>query len=900
MPDIPKFVPTIQQIEKTATDAITPYIGYPKILSGIPKIPTVASVAASANAYLPDSLRGSNDKVPDAPVTKPHDPSDNKDSSDKEIKVDFQPNLLDNYDMYTYHFKLFITSLKNSTDGTVLSPKAQTILAESGVTDITIDNVEFKGLPGPSIESGTGTLTELKFQIHEPGSASLLDKMYYESLALGIGNWLVMPCYLQLEFRGRTVANSDPVTSGGPGTLAGLKWIWPIKLTNMMAQVNTSGTKYDCVAIFYDEFVQSNALFTTSQQVSLTGLKNFGDAMQQLKEKLNTDAHDKAVANYSIQDTFEIVVDEELKGIDIAIPSMNKTSTRGADYIDLQAKTATYNPGTSIDKIIDSILGSTEFYQKALQSALTSTDSPQTANAAAPMRDFWRIVTETKPTAYDVLRQDNAVHSTIYIIKYNLGLVQANSTQTGQTPDTLQAARKRLATYNDSGILKKKYNYIFTGLNDQVINFDLNMNFSYSQSLSRFGGIYSDTNNSDLGVVQRSHTQQAQSEAIDKTKKSLAFIHNPLNGAENIAAEKVNQLAYLAKAEISDALKSNLSLSIKDSSFNDIIAKAKTARIVGGLLGNGEIPSQVISGISLAKPTKSNPTYKFISDVDPTSQSAKDARKLYETVGRGKLRPTPFRESNQDTNNSFGLDSNSDPGRARTASLFSTALYSGLDASLMNIKMTIKGDPYWIFPKISEINGRLQYKSNMDPQKAIRILKQGEVNKDHIASVNPYGTDNFIVVRFRAPKIYNDVDGYTDAYSEIETFSGIYKINSITSRFEMGKFTQELSGILDDLINLKDFPDFLKQIESEMRKPDKQIVDTGNLPLKIPSTAEITDKIKDGGANLVKGVTDTVRNQAGEAVGAVTSAVKQATVIGTNLPKLPDIQKVINVRLPKE
>ena len=115
------------------------------------------------------------------------------------------PNILDNYDTITYHWKLFIVSPESTANGAILDVKNQTIIAESGVTDLTIDKVEIGGVVTPSAEGGTGTSTIVKFEIIEPSGAAMLDKLFYEAISLGVGNWAVMPLYLQLEFRARDV-----------------------------------------------------------------------------------------------------------------------------------------------------------------------------------------------------------------------------------------------------------------------------------------------------------------------------------------------------------------------------------------------------------------------------------------------------------------------------------------------------------------------------------------------------------------------------------------------------------------------------------------------------------------------------------------------------------------------
>jgi hypothetical protein len=483
-------------------------------------------------------------------------------------------------------------------------------------------------------------------------------------------------------------------------------------------------------------------------------------------------------------------------------------------------------------------------------------------------------------------------------VKYNLGLVEADASQTGQTPDTQLAARKRLATYNNTGILRKKYNYIFTGLNDQVINFDLNMNCSFAATLSRFGGIYLDSNNSDIGVVQRPSASEVQ-DAEERVKKALAYIQDP-NNKDTIDVELAAAMSSVSSTNIDPASKNRLNEILKHAKSQDRTTYVAAIQKAGGLDADGQLNRTPINAKSLAEPPLTNPVRRFVSDVNSGSDAAQNVRKQAEASRRGKLRPKPFREGTQEQNLT-GIDSNSDAGRARTSSLFSTALYSTLDASLVSIKLTIKGDPFWLYPRNIPIDGILPYKSNLNEKVAIDLIKLGHL-KDK-STVNPFGTDNFIVLRFRTPKVYNDDTGYTESYTEVETFSGIYKVISINSKFETGKFTQEMSCILDDLINLKDFPDFLKQIEEENKKPDP-VIDTDNIITEsgIPGTAQITDKIKSGGANLVKGTVDTFRDAKGVVVTTTTTFVDAegwTTHLkeSSNIPTLTNAQEAINARL---
>lgn len=807
----------------------------------------------------PDFLRGSNDKVEE--TSFPHDTTDS--GTKDTYTLNFQPNLLDNYDTYTYHWKLFITSLSDAYNGRVLIRESQTIIAESGVSDLTIDKVELQGIAVPSIESGTGTQTLMKFEIVEPSGAGLLDKMFYEATALGVGNWLVMPCFLQLEFRGRDPVTADSVENGAPSGLGSLKWVWPIKITNVKANVTHVGTRYDFDAIMYDELAQSNSYFCIQHNTVLSGLTKFGDAMADLQEKLNADQYEKLIDNYSIPDTYRIVVDRKLAGIDIALPDANKHTSRGSDFIDFAKKTATYNTGTGIDKIIDSLLSSTDYFEKKLQSSQTRNSEPEAANGATPMRKFWRIVTETKPIAFDMLRQDNAVEITIYIVEYDLGVVETTPSQTGQTPETKIAAQKRMATYAEKKILNKKYNYIFTGLNDQIVSFDLNMNFSFAASLSRFGGIYYDTAASDKGVSQQDAAKN-EKEASEKVRQVLRFINDPANAA-NVDTELAAAKESISNTNIDPILKARYANILSHAKPAERKAYSSQIREAGGIDADGELNRNRIYAESLAKPVAGN--LKFVSDINIYSETAQVAKATAESSRRGKLRPIPFRENTQEINASYGIDPTSDAARARTASVFSTALYSTLDASLMMIKLTIKGDPFWLFPNsVGSDTEVLPYKSNMPDTAAIDNIKNA--HRLDSTSVNLFGTDNFIVIRFRTPRIYNETTGFTDPYSEVETFSGVYRVITIVSKFEMGKFVQELTCNLDPLINLEDFPQLLRDIEDSNKVPDPTLTSTVELSL-IPETARKTDRIAvpdklnkiSEAANKIKGKADTVRDK---------------------------------------
>jgi len=803
------------------------------------------------------------------------------------LNLQFQPNVLDNFDTVTYHFKLFITDPESSSTGQIFDPDNQTIIAESGVSDLTIDKVEVRSIATPTVEIGTGTSTHVKFEITEPSGAGLIDKLFYQSVALGIGNWAVMPVYLQLQFRARDPDTASTI-NGSPGSLASLKWIWRLKLTDIKANVTTVGTRYEFDAIIYSEFAQSNALFTLQHNTTLNNLKTFGDAMKDLQDKLNADQLIKLLSNYSVPDSFKIVVDPKIIGYQITPPEANTNSRRGDNFVEFGDKDASFSSGTAINNVIDSLLSNTNEYQEAMKKSTTpGADGVPMTQEGNQMKKIWRVITETRPLTFDPRRQTIANEFTIYVVDYDIGILDQNVFQTSAPPLTLEAERQRLMTYVQRSILKKKYNYIFTGLNDQILNFDVTINAGYAAAMSRFNGIYLNPVMSDKGVVNQDRAKQ-EIEVTEKVTKAIGLQNNAksTNAADAQAAMEDAKNA-IAAADISDDLKSRYTVLLEKSKPESRMNFLEDVRQAGGLNNDGKLNSSRADAQNLAKPVTekiSNKQYSFISDVDPQSKASKNAYTRYVEDTKGKLRPIARIETMQDRQIGMGVESNSNPGLQKISSLFSQALHSGLDSSFQRMRMTIKGDPFWLFPQPITDNDRQSYSIFKPADEAIDYIKRAHFKATD--SVNIYGTDNFILVRFRTPRIYNldDNDNNNDPNTDVETFSGVYKVIEITSRFEMGKFTQELLCNLDPEIRILNFID---QIEADARKQDIP-TKPGDLVaerLPIPETAKSKDRIM--------GATETKLEQlASSTAGQINSAVSNIpTVIPSTLPQYKNLFK---------
>ena len=763
-------------------------------------------------------------------------------SAAEQYTLKFEPNMLDNYDQYTYHWKLFIVSTDNANTGDVLNLDNQSIIAESAVTDMTIDKVEIKAICVPSVSGGTGTQTEVKFEIVEPAGAGLIDKLYYQALALGIGNWYVMPCYLQLEFRARDPETSESIvaSSGGDTAVGSLQWVWPLKLTDLKAHVTHVGTRYEFSAIPYDESTQTNANFTIQSNIVLSGIDTVASAMSALQDKLNADQYEKLIVNYTIPDSYRIIVDPELGNLSMLTTKDGQSTAWGRDFSSFDKKTASYNAGTGIDKIIDSILGTVDSLQMAIQGSATPDGTPLPAKKLPDqMKKLWRIITECKPIAFDHARNDNAVEMTIYIVKYDVGVLDVSAAQVGQTAATKDVAKQRVAEYAGKRILKKRYDYIFTGLNDQILNFDLSLNFAFAAALTRFGGLYYDGFTQTPGVTAKNKTAEKNKSAIEAIRKAVKFLNTapPNTDTTSVITAAWNEVN---ESDLDEASKTRLRTLLENAKPLDrpaYLAKLKAESVAeakkhAGLLAQ-DTPVTNAYGQKIGNPT-------FISDVDISSTMARTAGQnlVSDMIKKStKLRPVAFREDKQEAALAVGVDPKNDAARNRVSNVFSSALYSAVDGNLQQIKMTVKGDPYWLFPRpINSSDKKLTYKSTMSDQLALEAIKAQTTQ-----TVNTNTTDNFIILRFRTPKMFNDISGVIDTtvedtFSEVETFSGVYRVISVDSKFDMGKFHQEMTCIVDPMIDLVDITTFISDMEEASGKVKNTPAD--KTPINsIPKTA---------------------------------------------------------------
>jgi len=417
----------------------------------------------------------------------------------------------------------------------------------SGRFDAFIDNIKISGIIGYNKATGNTNSTSITFQITEPYSTGLFfQTVQVAAFQAGYDNWLSMPMLLSIEFKGHLTANQQNFRAK-----LSRKHI-PLKLNAIEMRVSGQGTVYDCSAIPWNErtFSVDNNKITgtptiqggTVQEMLQTGSKTdklslqkvINDALKALVKGKNLDPDrililfpidlqtgknivktddnsnpqgatmsptattentDKLVFSKlgveSQEDTLfqneantnpigkaPMGFEQDVKRAEAIFAKENVvydektgTYTRGDMQITKNKGIAKFGQGTSITDAINEIILASDYGRRALDPA--NIDSDQKVN-------WWRIETQ-----YYILStskrlkgpQRNPTLSVFRIVPYKIDY-------SNFVPGNQPAKKLEEKKYN----AVKKYEYLYTGKNIDILDFNIEFKTSFYQALNADAG----------------------------------------------------------------------------------------------------------------------------------------------------------------------------------------------------------------------------------------------------------------------------------------------------------------------------------------------------------------------------------------------------------------------------
>lgn len=466
-------------------------------------------------------------------------------------------NILDQFSTYTalwtlaclepaqYNNPLTYRSSPNSIKNVIISSagrydekRTPTI---NGSPEYYIDNVVITAGMIP-VSSGNSNSFRFTFDVYEPYSMGLfLQSLQSAAIAAGYPNYLGMVPYLfKLDF----VGNVDDGSL--KNTITAFTKYFTIQITNVTQKVNASGSNYTLTAVPFHHSGYSDTVDKGKTSIRLTGgsvSEVLSSGENSLSAYLNSIEQEQVQArNIAVPDVYEIVfpVDasdnlgvapqstpfsfgatvnpkEILKlvitnpsqtaiasigGNAISESSMNFSAETGGNYVQPKEQdTIDEKTGITVNEKVKIDPNSREFrfekgdkitriIQKVIlvSNYATAATDPENLDEEG-MVNWFRVDLQIQLLDYDNLRGVRARKFTYRVLPY---LVDGTILKNPSAPTAGLPARRK--------IIAKRYDYIYSGQNNNILNLDLEFNSMFFTSanprpLDKTGSNNPDTNN---------------------------------------------------------------------------------------------------------------------------------------------------------------------------------------------------------------------------------------------------------------------------------------------------------------------------------------------------------------------------------------------------------------------
>ena len=780
-------------------------------------------------------------------------------------------NILDQYDSSTYNAKLYLinqnsapaTSPDESADAArdntgpagnsrstlTAKPNETVVIAQSGVTagniidDITI-NI-FKGI--------------VTFTVKQPNRADLLDQITLARSFLGSEQTQAMDFYLEINFLGYT-AEDDFMQAGGSspeGRLVNIigPYRYKLNLRTLEMSLDSTGSTYNFETTFKENEAYTDRRFRLNQNITARG-KTITEMVQSVEDGLNKfmqNNNDKQVKDevafdlsgllQSASNTSDpnkvLIEDENLilpnadTGDDTKAPlnkadaSSEKTAEQriadstnpdaDPDAIENEESTniINFNIGENIESLMNKILAmNPEAIERHTRKQNTTDIDDLSCNKGQAFVQKLKINAGVEDLGFDKRTRQSSFKITYRPVLYRTATDVQFAIPEENEDLTPADIKTRLEQTYDSGNLRKGYQYLFTGNNDQILNLDINFDKAQSALMTPRRGLVGttdaatglektdtvdeDTDTSSSGLLD-SLSKGFEALAKDTISNLLSGDFSGLQGglesfASTLASEGFSQIQL---DQLSQAIETQSQAELNQ--FLESVDSATLRNLATNLLIN---PGNV---------TDTNPP-----DYSPEQSGYQYSEDFYAVdstngIDVGDLEQLGFVSDIASPDSKPQIDNVAvetdvpsvnpvegvtvDHKRPQANSIFGQLINQGIsEAFLKKIEMTIRGDPWYLGYDTS------QGQSN-NSQAAQSSSQSQESSQPEYAS---FATDqNYFFLEIASPRPwdfdYRDEDsllntGYWMNTNTSHAFSGLYQITGVVHSFNKGMYTVDVAG----------------------------------------------------------------------------------------------------------
>jgi hypothetical protein len=675
-------------------------------------------------------------------------------------------NPLNAFQQPTYHLTLLVQNPKKDarTEGNAESSETEKdiIVAQTGATRFNIKELQIKSNVSPSAAHQNSFPTEWSMTITEPAGLTFIDSLYLASLKLGIENWRDAEYAIEIRFKGfENGRENTNLLSDYPN---GGIWRWQVMIANIDVQFDQSGARYGLRGTITHNIAFDHEIFRGPNETVIVAdtVKEFFETltakMNNNTKRINFGTVEGAGSPPYFYEGFEFLPFDgpnpqdpntfSLKPADIGEVSMQNLSMEDND--DKEKARFSIPRGTPVSTIITDIMSITREGQQLILGGTSSEYSLEkflNGNFSGHRDSVAYMIHPKVVVDYEKFNPftNKYTKNIKYIIKpfyTQKTVVSGVENQNYVGSDTSLQAILTYAT------LSKVYDYYFTGLNTEVIDADLKFNFEWTVIMPHFSG---------SGITSYDNARHARlNSKIDEERGELNKRADVVKAA-NFAIENnlgVDSTEVDGLFATRDAALASLPGQIDQvNALRQAEIDALSAQISGGPLAED---------LRKADPQTTNP---FTTTVQVGGDSAlRNVSNIGATIAVGA-------------------------GKSVFGAIIEQT-YGNKEGSLMNLNMTIRGDPFWLGMTYEQALDS----SGSDPR-----------------AINYFHGDACFILRFRYPLSRNE-DG-TPTWAKQDIFNGVYRVHKVTHDFNEGKFTQSLECVKNPRIRPDDIEALIAQTQ---------------------------------------------------------------------------------------
>lgn len=397
--------------------------------------------------------------------------------------MSYLPNPLNEYSTYSYNIALYMTNPEGSVSTGNSNEKI--LIANNATTpEFNIQSMEQINVVGNDIVRET-FVNKFDIVLTEPNGSTFFNKLVDTAIKLGIPNHLQAEYIIELTFPARD-KNNRPVVYQP-------KFYYPIKFMSVVANISETGSIYNISAYEVSSTAYSYLNGVMPSTITFTG-KTVGEVITAMENALNDASRINWYNDFNsvYHNTYRIEFAEDTEEWSKwPIESLDDTLQTNLVSIDGDKLIFHLQSGTNISEYIGIILSSTNEFKKIP----TYPNGYKRENASEPSTSgsdkipyTFKVIANVKNEKYDILRQDYSKQIT-YKIKRHLatGLI-VDPGEYNKTISEESIQSRKIKNLKDAGMLRKRYDYLFTGKNTEVLALDLKLEMAYYQLTPLAGG----------------------------------------------------------------------------------------------------------------------------------------------------------------------------------------------------------------------------------------------------------------------------------------------------------------------------------------------------------------------------------------------------------------------------